>query len=176
MVRTDFSSMRCPVARSMEVLGERWAILVLREAYYGTRRFDEFQRHLGIAPNILSARLKKLVDYDLLARVPSETPGARHEYRLTEKGRDFFPVYVAIKRWGDRWMGDPAGQNIVMLDAISGDEIVPPPLLRADGAPMGPEDVRILPGPGATDRLRRRFAPAEGSDARGDDEKDAHHG
>src|SRR5690554_5183193 len=102
--------MRCPVARSMAVLGERWAILVLREAFYGARRFEEFERHLGIAPNILSARLRSLVEHGLLERVPRRGAGAgagagkgRHEYRLTEKGRDFFPAYLALKRWGDRW-------------------------------------------------------------------------
>ena len=86
MGRTDFTTHRCPVARAMAVLGERWAILVLREAFYGTTRFDEFQRNLGIAPNILSARLRVLVEHEVLERVPG--PGARHEYRLTAKGRD----------------------------------------------------------------------------------------
>src|SRR5690242_8928301 len=106
--RTDFASMRCPVARTMAVLGERWSILLLREAYYGATRFDEFERNLGIAPNILSARLRSLVEHGVMEKVPGpkgKYPG-RHEYRLTERGRDFFPAFVALKRWGDRWMTD----------------------------------------------------------------------
>src|ERR687885_317534 len=95
--RTDFAAMRCPVARTMAVLGERWSILLLREAFYGATRFDEFERNLGIAPNILSARLRTLVAHGVLEKVPGAN--GRHEYRLTEKGRDFFPAFVALKRW-----------------------------------------------------------------------------
>lgn len=162
MVQTDFSRMRCPVARSMAVLGERWAILVLREAFYGTTRFEEFERHLGIAPNILSARLAKLVEHGLLERVPAAAKGARHAYRLTDKGRDFFPAYVALKRWADRWMGDPAGPLVLLVEATTGAEVKAPPLAGSDGAPIGPEDVRVLAGPGAGGRMRERFAPANG--------------
>lgn len=161
MGRTDFTRMRCPVARAMAVLGERWAILVLREAFYGTTRFDDFQRHLGIAPNILSARLRHLVGHGLLEKVPG--PGGRHAYRLTEKGRDFFPAYVALKAWGDRWMAGPEGPLVVLQEAATGREVTAPPLLSAAGAPLRPEDVRALPGPGATENMRQRFA-AEASD------------
>ncbi|MBU0725946.1 MAG: helix-turn-helix transcriptional regulator [Alphaproteobacteria bacterium] len=156
MARTDFSRMRCPIARSMEVLGERWAILVLREAFYGTTRFDDFSRNLGIASNILSARLGKLVDNGVLQRVPAAT-GGRHEYRLTEKGRDFFPAYLALKRWGDRWMGNPEGPVTVLVEADTGREITSPPLLDSAGAPLELDRVRILPGPGAGPAMRQRF-------------------
>lgn len=164
MGRTDFTRMRCPVARSMAVLGERWAILVLREAFYGTTRFDDFQRHLGIAPNILSARLRHLVGHGLLEKVPGPG-GARHEYRLTEKGRDFFPAYVALKRWSDRWMAGPDGPPVVLEEAATGREVTAPPLLSSAGAPLRPEDVRVLPGPGASEEMRRRLG-----------EKDVRHG
>ncbi len=159
MGRTDFTRMRCPVARSMAVLGERWAILVLREAFYGTTRFDDFERHLGIAPNILSARLRDLVEHGLLEKVPAE--GARQAYRLTERGRDFFPAYVALKGWADRWMTGPEGPPIRLEEAATGREVVAPPLLSSAGTPLRPEDVRILPGPGAGDVLRRRFDAEE---------------
>jgi DNA-binding HxlR family transcriptional regulator len=160
---TDFTHMRCPVARSMAVLGERWAILVLREAFYGTTRFDEFQRNLGIAPNILSARLRVLVEHGVLERVPG--PGARHEYRLTAKGRDFFPAYVALKRWADRWMTGPEGPPVVLQEAATGQEVVAPPLLGGDGRELGPEAVRVLPGPGASDAMRARLARREADHA-----------
>lgn len=156
--RTDFSRMRCPVARSMAVLGERWAILILREAFYGTTRFDDFQANLGIAPNILSARLRSLVQHGLLARAP-RAKGARQDYVLTEKGRDFFPAFVALKRWGDRWMTGPEGPLILLEERTTGAVVSAPPLLSSTGAPLAPEDVRVLPGPGAGRTLRERFPP-----------------
>jgi DNA-binding HxlR family transcriptional regulator len=155
MGRTDFTRMRCPVARSMAVLGERWAMLVLREAFYGSTRFDEFERHLGIAPNILSARLRDLIAHGLLEKVPG--PGARHEYRLTEKGRDFFPAYLALKAWADRWMTGPEGPPVVLEEAATGRPVQAPVALSAAGTPLRPEEVRVLPGPGAGEGLRTRF-------------------
>ncbi|KAA2215283.1 helix-turn-helix transcriptional regulator [Pseudoroseomonas oryzae] len=160
MVQTDFTRMRCPVARSMSVLGERWALLVLREAFYGTTRFDAFERNLGIAPNILSARLARLVEHGLLERVPAES-GGRHSYRLTEKGRDFFPAYVALKRWADRWMTDPEGPPVLLVEAATGTEVVSPPLTGSSGTALAPEDVRPRPGPGAGAAMRARFGGTE---------------
>jgi DNA-binding HxlR family transcriptional regulator len=160
MPRTDFSRMGCPIARSMEVLGERWAILVMREAFYGTTRFDDFARHLGIASNILSARLKELVEHGMLERVPE---GARHAYRLTEKGRDFFPAFLALKRWSDRWMA-PNGPVVRIVERATGQDIAVPSPAGADGQPLVPEAVRLLPGPGAGEAMRRRLALAELAD------------
>lgn len=157
--RTDFAQMRCPVARTMAVVGERWSILILREAYYGATRFDQFEQNLGIAPNILSARLRALVQHGVLEK----TGVPRPEYRLTEKGRDFFPAFVALKRWGDRWMTDERGPLIVLEERATGREVTAPPLLASDGAPLGPEQVRVLPGPGAGRSLRQRF-PAKDQD------------
>lgn len=151
--RTDFAQMRCPVARTMAVLGERWAILILREAYYGATRFDEFERTLGIAPNILSARLRALVEHGVLEK----GGGPRPDYRLTEKGRDFFPAFLALKRWGDRWMTDERGPLILLEERATGREVAAPPLLASNGAPLTPEMVRVLPGPGAGRTLRERF-------------------
>jgi DNA-binding HxlR family transcriptional regulator len=157
MGRTDFTTHPCPVARSMAVLGERWAILILREAFYGTTRFDAFERHLGIAPNILSARLRDLVAHGLLEK----GPGPRADYRLTEKGRDFFPAYLALKRWSDRWMAPPEGPVVVLEDRATGEEVVAPLPRAADGRPIAPEDVRVLPGPGAPPALRARLLRAQ---------------
>lgn len=157
MGHTDFASMPCPIARSMAVLGERWAILLMREAYYGSRRFDDFQRQLGIAPNILSARLKTLVEHRVLERVPLEG-SARHEYRLTEMGRDFFPAFVSLKAWADRWLTDARGPLTRLVDDRTGAEIAPPTLTRADGTAITVEDLRVVAGPGAGSHLRQRFA------------------
>jgi len=153
MGRTDFTQARCPVARSMAVLGERWAILVLREAFYGATRFDESERNLGIAPNILSARLRTLVAHGMLEK----GPGRRPDYRLTAMGRDFFPAYVALKRWSDRWMAPPEGPVVVLCDRATGQEVTAPVPLGPDGRPLTPEDIRVLPGPGASAALRARL-------------------
>ncbi len=154
MQRTDFARMRCPVARAMAVLGERWTILVLREAFAGTTRFDAFERNLGIAPNILSTRLAALVEHGILERVPD---GGRHAYRLTERGRDAFPLYLAIRDWGARHLSGPEGPPTVMIDTLTGAPVQAPEPLRADGSRILPEEVRILPGPGANEAVRRRF-------------------
>jgi DNA-binding HxlR family transcriptional regulator len=154
MPRTDFARMRCPVARAMAILGERWTILLLREAFCGTTRFDAFERNLGIAPNILSARLGALVRHGLMERVPD---GGRHAYRLTARGRDAFPLYLAIRDWGARHLSGPEGPPTVMVDRATGAPVRAPEPRREDGTPVLPEDVRILPGPGANDAIRRRF-------------------
>jgi DNA-binding HxlR family transcriptional regulator len=157
MGQTDFAGMACPIARSMAVLGERWAILLLREAYYGSTRFDDFQRNLGIAPNILSARLKTLVEHGMLERTAGLAGGTRQVYVLTDKGRDFFPAFVALKAWADRWMTDERGPLTVLLDRQTGNEIVAAHLTREDGTTVTLNDLRIVPGLGAHGALRRRF-------------------
>lgn len=155
---TDFGAMRCPVARAMAVLGERWAMLILREAFCGTTRFDGFATNLGIAPNILSTRLNHLIRHGLLERVPE---GSRHAYRLTGRGRDAFTLYLAIRDWGAQHFSGPEGPPTIMVDRATGDPVRASPPRRADGTPIGPEDVRILPGPGANNAIRRRFGGQE---------------
>lgn len=154
MRRTEFAEMKCPVARAMAVLGERWSILILREAFAGTTRFDAFERNLGIASNILAARLAALVDHGVLERVPD---GGRHAYRLTERGRDVFPLYLAIRDWGARHLSGPEGPPTIMVDTTTGAPVQAPLPRRPDGSPILPEQVRILPGPGANDAVRRRW-------------------
>lgn len=149
MASTDFAAMPCPIARSLSVLGERWTLLIMREAFYGSTRFDEFERRLGIAPNILSARLKALVEQGLLEKTPAPGGGARHVYTLTQPGRDFFPVFVSLKGWADRWMAGANGPLTVLVDQHNGTEIAPPRLTRGDGSEITLGDLRVLPGPGA---------------------------
>lgn len=101
--RTDTSTWPCPIARAVDVLGDGWTLLLLREACLGTRRFDDFQRRLGIGRNILTRRLQQLVDDELLTKVPYSEHPVRHEYRLTPKGRDAYPILAAMAAWHDRW-------------------------------------------------------------------------
>jgi DNA-binding HxlR family transcriptional regulator len=104
----------CSIGRAMELLGERWTILILREAFWGVRRFTELQRNLGIARNILSSRLHSLVAAGILERRLYQSDPDRYEYRLTEKGRDLYPAVVAIMRWGDEHLSDGAEAPVVL--------------------------------------------------------------
>ena len=105
--------MNCSIARSVEVIGEWWTPLVLREVFFGRRRFEEILQGLGISRNILTDRLATLVEHGILDRVRYQEAPVRHEYRLTEKGRDLFPVLVALQNWGDKWES-PSGAPIVL--------------------------------------------------------------
>src|SRR3954462_7637079 len=104
MLGRDYDTQVCSVARALEVVGERWTLLVLRDAFLGVRRFDDFQRSLGVARNILQARLERLVDEGLLERQPYQERPPRYEYRLTEKGIELWPAIVALMKWGDRYL------------------------------------------------------------------------
>jgi DNA-binding HxlR family transcriptional regulator len=144
----------------MEVVGDRWSILILREAYYGVKRFDEFEYYVGVAPNILSSRLKKFVDAGVMTRIPLPEHSGRYEYQLTEKGRDFFPAYLALKKWGDDWLAEPEGPQVVFRDRAAGREIKSPKLLTANGKPLRLEDVEVVAGAGAVAFNRKRFGGA----------------
>ena len=109
---SEIGEQDCSVARTLSVIGERWTMLVLREAFMRTRRFDDFQRATGAPRPVLSARLAALVAEGVLERVPYGSHRARYEYRLTEKGLDLYPVIVSLLAWGDRWMADDTGPPV----------------------------------------------------------------
>jgi DNA-binding HxlR family transcriptional regulator len=157
---------QCSMARAMAVVGDRWSMLILREAYYGTKRFDEFEYYIGVAPNILSARLKRFVDTGIMRRVALPEHSKRHHYLLTEKGRDFFPAYLALKKWGDDWLAEPAGPQVIFRERNSGRAVEYPKLLTASGKPLGLEDVEVIPGSGAVSFNRMRFREGAVSQAR----------
>jgi DNA-binding HxlR family transcriptional regulator len=148
---------QCSMARAMAVVGDRWSILILREAYYGTKRFDEFEYFIGVAPNILSNRLKRFVDAGIMRRVLLPEHSTRYEYLLTDKGRDFFPAYLALKKWGDHWLAEPEGPQVIFRDRAAGREIEYPKLLAASGEPLRLEDVEVVAGSGAVAFNRERF-------------------
>lgn len=149
--------MECPAARALECVGEWWSILILRDAFHGLSRFDEFQASLGIAPNILTRRLKHLTEHGLLERrLYSERP-PRYEYRLTIQGRDFFPVLAALLAWGNRHL-TPEGISVQLADRRSGHILEPILVDRNTGAPVTAENVTLQPGPAASAQLRARAA------------------
>jgi DNA-binding HxlR family transcriptional regulator len=148
--RTPFADWPCSVARTVDILGDWWTPLVLRECYLGVRRFDDFQRNLGIGRNILTRRLTRLVDEGMLDRRPYQDHPPRHEYVLTPKGRDFFPVIAAIMRWGDTWLGDDAGPPVVLRHTTCDHDMQADVVCSHCGDPLALGDVRGRPGPGAS--------------------------
>jgi DNA-binding HxlR family transcriptional regulator len=148
---------RCPIARSLERVGEWWSILILRDAFIGASRFDDFQRSLGIAPNMLTRRLKTLVDSGLLEkRLYSDKP-ARYEYVLTQKGRDFRPVLFTLIAWGNKYFA-PEGESVVIVDAVTGERAEPVLVDQRTGRQLQAPDFTVAAGPAATERTRRRYA------------------
>jgi DNA-binding HxlR family transcriptional regulator len=147
MLKSDYSAQNCSIARTLELVGERWTFLVLRDVFLGVRRFDAIQRKLGVARNVLSARLERLVAEEILEKVPYSERPLRHEYRLTDKGLDLWPVIVELLRWGDRHAA-PHGPPIVIRHKGCGGELGERRICARCGEPLGARDVRAEAGPG----------------------------
>jgi DNA-binding HxlR family transcriptional regulator len=149
MLGSDYKGQNCSIARSLELIGERWTILVLRDAFLGLRRFDQFQQNLGIARNVLAARLDRLVREGILEKIPYQERPLRHEYRLTDKGLDLWPVITELLRWGDRHAASEAGPPIVLRHKDCGGELGEQRICARCGKLLEVRDVRAEPGPGA---------------------------
>ena len=148
--------MECSVAQCLEVMGEWWSMLIIRDAFLGVTRFDQFQARLGISRNVLNQRLAHLVEAGVLTKVPYSEHPPRHDYRLTDKGRDLWPVLTTMRQWGDRYAA-PAGPPLEVVHKSCGHAGPTVLTCGACGEPMGPRDVRAEPGPGAG---RALVAPA----------------
>jgi DNA-binding HxlR family transcriptional regulator len=147
----DFSVDTCTIGRAMAILGEKWTMVVLREIFNGIRRFDDMRRRTAIPRQVLTNRLGVLVDHGLLRKEPYQVPGerARHEYRLTQKGLDLYPVMVAVAQWGDRYLADPEGPPVEFVHRDCGATMTVAPVCAAG---HHVDDVRRIvpqPGPGA---------------------------
>lgn len=121
----DIGEQTCSIARTLSVIGDRWTMLVLREAFLRTRRFEDFQAHLGATRHVLADRLQKLVEHGIFERVQYQERPPRYEYKLTEKGRDLYPVIVSLVGWGDRWMAGEAGPPIELVHKSCGQQMAP---------------------------------------------------
>jgi DNA-binding HxlR family transcriptional regulator len=159
MERKSFGKMSCPIARSLERVGEWWSMLVMRDALHGLRRFDEFQDSLGIAPNMLARRLNALVEAGLLERRRYSEHPPRFEYVPTARGRDFRPVLLSLLAWGNRHFA-PEGASVVLLDAETGAVADPILVDRTTGRPITEKNHLTAPGPAASARTRARYAKA----------------
>ncbi len=158
MQRKSFGNLQCPIARSLERVGEWWSILILRDAFHGLTKFDEFQKSLGIAPNMLTRRLHALVESGLLEKRRYSEKPARYEYILTERGRDFRPVLWALLAWGNKHFA-PEGASVVLLDQETGLEAQPVMVDAQTGQPLESGRFRSAPGPAADARTRARHNP-----------------
>ncbi len=137
----------CSVARTLEVIGERWTILIIRDALLGFRRFEEFQASLGIARNVLTERLTRLVEAGILDRVPYQERPARWEYPLTERGWDLAVPVLALMQWGDRHLAGPEGPPRVVRHATCGADVVEQHVCTRCG-PVSGAEISVEPGPG----------------------------
>lgn len=168
-MRNRFQDENCAVAQALEVLGDWWTLLVVREAFLGTRRFADFERALGISKNVLTQRLAHLCDHGVLARVDAGVHGTRYEYELTPMGKDLVTVVTALRQWGDRWIFGEGNEPLLVFDRRTGRPI-PRQILRGeDQKPLRGRDLEVRPGPGASAETRARFARAEAAreDAKG---------
>ena len=125
MMRKSVKSRECSVERTLDILGDRWIFLILREAFFRVRYFDQFQENLGIATNILSDRLRTLVENGVMEKRKDRRDARRTEYRLTEKGLDIYPVVLALMQWGDRWLSGEEGPPLVLRHDKCGRDLAP---------------------------------------------------
>lgn len=163
MARRSFEDANCSIARAMDVLGDAWSLLILREAFLGCRRFADFEANLDISKNVLTQRLSALVEAGVLERHDAGRHGPRYEYLLTPMGKDLSTVLTALRQWGDRWLFGPGKEPVLAVDRRTGRPISPLRIQAEDGAPLPGRYMALVPGPGASqDTLRRYAALAEG--------------
>ncbi|MBE4741914.1 MULTISPECIES: winged helix-turn-helix transcriptional regulator [Streptomyces] len=152
MLGRMYDSQLCSIARTLEVVGERWTLLIIRDAQLGLRRFEEFQDSLGIARNVLTNRLSKLVDDGLLERVCYQERPARYEYRPTDKARDLLTALLGLMHWGDEHAAHPAGPPRVANHVGCGGDVREQLVCTDCGHVVGPDAVDLLPGPALIDQ------------------------
>lgn len=168
-MKREFSEWPCSLARAVDLFGDSWTLLILRDAMQGLARFDEFQKSLNIARNTLSDRLGRLVDSGVMVKQFYQDNPPRYEYMLTEMGRDFFPALATILAWGDKWLDNGGGAPVTLRHHDGGHAIATQVVCVQCGEPVVHEDITFCVGPGYPDDvpaeldMRDRLAPATGS-------------
>ncbi|XLZ68397.1 helix-turn-helix domain-containing protein [Massilia sp. SR12] len=152
MSKNSFEGVNCPIAQTLEQVGEWWTFVILRNAFCGMSRFQEFQQHLGISTSVLAQRLGKLVDNGILLRQASADDARIVHYRLTAKGRALAPVLAAMTLWGEEWAPNPQGARLSLVEKASGLPVAGVAILSADGRALQPEHIATVAGPGADDK------------------------
>jgi DNA-binding HxlR family transcriptional regulator len=152
--RTSFEHDDCPIARSLDAIGDWWSILIIREALFGVSRFGEFQKRLGLAKNILTVRLRALVDQGILQTAPAADGSSYQEYRLTPKGRGVFPILVALRQWSEEFDEHPEEIATILVDKEKGRMVRKLELHSRDGRLLGVDDTALKPQPAGNQRKR----------------------
>lgn len=161
----SFAGMRCSIAGALELIGDRWALLVIRDLSLGLSRYDDLRASTGIPAATLAARLKHLVEHGIVERVRYQERPPRDEYRLTAKGRDLWKVSVALREWGDRWDASGFGTpTLEMVDRETGRPVVLALVDAETGVAVPRDRAQLRPGPGADDSLRQRLDQHTGAD------------
>jgi DNA-binding HxlR family transcriptional regulator len=155
--RTSLEKAECPIARSLDAFGDWWSLLIIRDAFLGIRRFSEFQKSIGLAKNILTARLRALMDHGILKTAPASDGSAYQEYVLTPKGRGVFPVLVALRQWSEEFSSDSSGFSTLLVDRHKGRPVRKLEVRSEDGRSLADSDTELKPNP-ATKRRRRLSA------------------
>ena len=145
--RTSLETAECPVARSLDAIGDWWSLLIIRDAFLGIRRFSEFQKNIGLAKNILTVRLRALVDHGILKTAPASDGSAYQEYVLTPKGRGVFPVLVALRQWSEEFSGERDGFSTLLVDRSKGQPVRKLELRARDGRLLGDGDTELKANP-----------------------------
>ena len=161
-MRHRFSDENCSVAQSLEVLGDWWTMLIVREAFLGSRRYADFEANLAISKNVLAQRLAHLVEHGVMTRVDAGVHGPRYEYELTARGKDLLTILTALRQWGDRWVFGPGREPLLIQDARTGRPIPRLVLRDEEGQPLRSSDIEVRPGPGASGETLARFRRGRG--------------
>ena len=156
MKRTSLEQAECPVARSLDAIGDWWSLLIIRDAFLGLRRFSEFQKNIGLAKNILTVRLRALVDHGILKTAPASDGSAYQEYVLTPKGRGVFPVLVALRQWSEEFSFSPGECATLLVDRNKGRPVRKLELRAGDGRLLGDGDTEVKPNPAAKNPAAKR--------------------
>jgi DNA-binding HxlR family transcriptional regulator len=151
MRRASFEEMNCSIARSLEVIGEWWTLLIIRDAFFGITRFEQFQERLGIARNVLTTRLDTLVDHEVLERRCYDEGRERYDYVLTDKGKALWPVLTTLRQWGDEWIVGKGKEPVTMLHTTCGERTTAELSCDHCGEKLQRRQLRMVAGPGLDD-------------------------
>jgi len=157
MTRTSLEHFNCSLARTVDIIGDKWMLLIIRDAFYGVQSFSEFQERLGLAKTVLSSRLQTLIDEGILKKVQTKPDVDRYIYKLTQRGRDLFPVVVSLVQWGDKWIFGAGNEPVSILDKEQKAPIQSIGVQARSGAFLQPRDISFAPGGGADETTLALF-------------------
>lgn len=152
MSKGSFAGMNCPIAQTLEQVGDWWTFVILRNAFCGMSRFQDLQRHLGISSNVLASRLAKLVENHILLREPCSEDARIVHYRLSAKGESLYPILAAMTMWGEQWAPHPHGARLTLVERETGEPIAGVGIRAADGRDLKPEEIDTVAGPAADEK------------------------